>query len=198
MIHALPGMGADHRSFPPPWTELSEFVAHDWIQYSGEITIRDVATTLCERYAIQDGDSLVGASLGGIVACEITNIREIPALYLVGSAIRKQEISSLLRALSPLAKIAPIELIQISAGKLPYELTQMFAGVDAAFIRAMCAAILEWEGISATSTEVFRIHGRNDLVIPLPAQVDLSLDGGHLISMTHAAECVEFIRANRC
>ena len=101
MIHALPGMGADHRSFPEPWTELPAFQAHDWIRYSGQVSIRDVA----------------------------------------GSAV------------------------------------------------------LQWEGLPPTSTKIFRIHGRRDLVIPTPPIVDMLLDGGHLISMTHAAECTAFIRA---
>jgi len=26
MIHALPGMGADHRMYPAPWTRIPEFV----------------------------------------------------------------------------------------------------------------------------------------------------------------------------
>ena len=30
MIHALPGMGADHRMYPEPWSSLPEFAAHDW------------------------------------------------------------------------------------------------------------------------------------------------------------------------
>lgn len=31
-------------------------------------------------------------------------------------------------------------------------------------------------------------------VIPPPADVDLLLDAGHLIAMTHAAECAAFLR----
>lgn len=71
-----------------------------------------------------------------------------------------------------------------------------FAGADTSFIRAMCAAIFKWEGLGQTTTQVLRIHGKHDLVIPPPSAVDLLLDGGHLISMTRAAECVDFIRAN--
>jgi len=29
MIHALPGMGADHRMYPAPWPDLFGFIAHD-------------------------------------------------------------------------------------------------------------------------------------------------------------------------
>ncbi|MBL0226593.1 MAG: hypothetical protein IPQ16_13780 [Geobacteraceae bacterium] len=157
----------------------------------------DVACSMCESCQIKDGDDLIGASLGGMVACEITRIRKIPRLYLIGSAIQKEEISTLLTLLHPLAKIAPIDWLRISAGKIPTELAQMFCSAEPLFIRAMCAAVFKWDGLVPSTTKVFRLHGKNDLVIPPPQTVDLLIDGGHLISMTHAAECIEFIMANQ-
>jgi hypothetical protein len=193
MIHALPGMGADHRMFPEPWAQLPDFVAHDWPRYNGETTLSDVARSLCDKYAIQDEDSLIGASLGGMVACEITKIRKIKTLYLIGSATNKEEVNSILIALRSLAEITPFDWLKLSAGKIPSDLAQMFSEVDAAFLRAMCRAIFSWDGLTSSHVRRFRIHGRHDLVIPLPHSVDLILGGGHLISMTHAKDCVAFI-----
>jgi len=195
MIHALPGMGADKRMFPAPWPELPDFAAHDWIRHSGEKTLAEVARSMCAACDIRDGDTLIGASLGGMVACEITKIRTIPTLYLAGSATRKEEVSALLTALHPLAQVAPIDWLRLLAGKIPLEAARMFSGVEASFVRAMCEAIFQWEGLDATETKVFRIHGANDHVIPPPARADLLLDGGHLISITHASKCVEFIQS---
>jgi pimeloyl-ACP methyl ester carboxylesterase len=193
MIHAFPGMGADRRMYPSPWNTLPSFVVHDWPCYDGELSIADVAKKLAELYEIRDGDSLVGASLGGIVACEIAKIRKIKTLYLIGSAKSKNEVNLFLSILHPLADIAPISWIQFSAGKIPSDLTQMFADVDASFIRAMCSAIFEWDGFDSSNTQVFRVHGLHDFIIPPPQKVDLLVDGGHLISMTHAKECVTAI-----
>ena len=148
---------------------------------------------MCDLYTINDGDVLIGASLGGMVACEITKIRNISRLYLIGSAVRKEEISTLLSALHPLAQIAPLDWLRILAGKLPMELAQMFASAEPAFVRAMCVAIFNWEGLGPSTTKVIRLHGRHDFVIPPPQTVDLLIDGGHLISMSHAAECAAFI-----
>jgi len=197
MIHALPGMGADHRMYPPPWTSIPNFVAHDWVHYSGEQSLSEIAHSMCDSCHINDGDVLIGASLGGMVACEITRIRKISSLYLIGSAIRKEEISSLLTLLHPLAQIAPIDWLRISASAIPTELAQMFSKAEPAFIRAMCAAIFTWDGLAPHAANVLRIHGKHDLVIPPQQPIDLLLDGGHLISMTHAAECVEFIMAKQ-
>jgi pimeloyl-ACP methyl ester carboxylesterase len=197
MIHALPGMGANQRMYPYPWTAVDDFVAHDWVPYSGERTLAEVALSMCEAVHIQDGDSLIGSSLGGMVACEITKIRRIPKLYLIGSAVQREEISSLLAVLYPLAKIAPLDWMRFSASKVPGELAQMFAEADASFIKAMCAAIFTWDGLGKSPSSVFRIHGKRDLVIPPPSVADLFIDGGHLISISHARECVAFIKANQ-
>ena len=149
---------------------------------------------MCDACGIQDGDTLVGSSLGGMVACEITKLRKIPSLYLIGSAIRKEEVSGLLAALHPLARVAPIDWVRLSAGKIPAEFAQMFAGIEASFVRAMCAAAFKWEGLGVSKTRVFRLHGRFDLVIPPPPKADLLVNGGHLISISHAEQCVGFIK----
>jgi pimeloyl-ACP methyl ester carboxylesterase len=196
-LHALPGMGADRRMYPEPWPRVPGFKAHDWIRHAGEKSLAEVAASMAEACGIQDGDVLVGASLGGMVACEITKIRKIPVMYLVGSAVRKEEISGLIAALHPLAQIAPIDWLRFSAGKVPLELAQMFSGIETSFIRAMCAAIFQWEGLGDSDTRVIRLHGSHDLVIPPPAHADLLLKGGHLISITHARECAEFLAAHR-
>jgi len=70
----------------------------------------------------------------------------------------------------------------------------MFTGVDSSFVRAMCGAIFSWEGLGDTQTKVVRVHGRSDLVIPCPKHVDLLVNGGHLIAMSHAQECADFIQ----
>ncbi|MBI5381192.1 MAG: alpha/beta fold hydrolase [Opitutae bacterium] len=195
MIHALPGMGADHRMFPAPWTTLPDFMAHDWPRHRGESSLAEVARTIIDAYSIQDGDSLIGASLGGMVACEIAKLRRLRTLILIGSATHKAEINPLLACLHPLANVAPFDWLRFSASKIPAELAQMFAGAEQSFIRAMCAAIFQWEGLGKTPVQCLRIHGRYDLVIPPPAQADLLLNAGHLPSITHTRECVAFTAA---
>jgi pimeloyl-ACP methyl ester carboxylesterase len=194
MIHAFPGMGADQRMFPAPWRQLPDLVIHDWQPYSGELSIPQLAATIVRTRGIRDGDILIGSSLGGMVAGEITKLLAIPELYLVGSAVGKQELHGLLTVMLPLAQVAPIDWLRFSAGQLPHDLMQMFADADTAFIRSMCKAITHWDGLRATQTEIWRLHGSRDLLILPPPRVDLLLEGGHLIAMTHAEECVSFIR----
>jgi pimeloyl-ACP methyl ester carboxylesterase len=195
MIHALPGMGADHRVFPSPWNTIPGIVLHDWPRYRGEKTLAEVAKSVCNEFGIRDGDSLVGVSLGGMVACEITKLVQMRSLFLVASATNKTEMNDVLATLHPLAEVAPIAAIQFLAGKTRHELAVMFQQSDPEFVRAMCRAVFAWDGFGTDSVACFRIHGRHDLVIPPPRKTDLLLDGGHLISMTHAQQCVEFVAA---
>jgi hypothetical protein len=90
----------------------------------------------------------------------------------------------------------PIESMKAAAAKIHNDLFQMFSASEASFIRATSDAIFRWEGLGATTTQVHRIHGAHDWVIPLPEKVDRVLDGGHLIAMTHAKECVEYVMKN--
>lgn len=197
MIHVLPGMGADHRMYAAPaWQSLPSTRFHDWPVHRGESTIKAMAERVIAESGISDGDKVIGSSLGGIIGCEIANILSLKALVLIGSAKTKEEISSLLTLLHPLARLAPIEFIQTAAGKYPSELTLMFKQSQASFIRAMCAAIFDWQGLNENRIKPLRIHGTHDRAIPKPAHVDLVLDGGHLIAMTHAEACVGFIHAN--
>jgi len=193
MIHVLPGMGADHRMYPGPWRQLPGAVFLDWPQDAATASIGALAHQVIERAGIADGDTLIGSSLGGIVACEIARFRRIDHLFLVGSARRKEEVSALLRLLLPVVDLAPLPFLQRAVGKLPTELGAMFAASDPAFIRGMCRAIFAWNGLPEGLTSLHRIHGRADLVIPPPPQVDRLLGGGHLIAMTHASECVQFV-----
>jgi pimeloyl-ACP methyl ester carboxylesterase len=196
MIYALPGMGADNSMYGAAWRSLPSSKFLDWPAHKGEDSIAAIALRVANEAAIADGSILIGSSLGGIVSCEIAKIRKLRGLVLVGSAIDTNEISLLLRLIHPCVNLAPMEFIQAASGKLPGEITQMFGRSQASFIRAMCNAIFDWPGLDASSVRPLRIHGRYDRVIPLPDKIDLVLEGGHLVGMSHPEDCVAFFRAN--
>jgi len=188
-------MGADHTMFRDDWLSLPDCVFLDWPPYRGETSLSAIAARMVREAGIPDGSVVVGHSLGGMVSCEIARLRNLKELVLIGSARRKEEISRLLAALHPLAAFTPFELTQNIAQKLPGDLFKMFARSDADFIRATCKAIFEWDGLDESRITPKRIHGRGDQVIPLPLEADLILEGGHMIPLTHARECVAFVRS---
>lgn len=188
-------MGADGRMFPSPWASLPGFTAHDWSAHAHTRSIPELAVSVCGRAAIRDGDFLVGASLGGMVAMEITRLRHIPAVFLIGSAVHPAEIRSLPADLHPLIEAVPLGLAQRGAAFFPGELMQMFAASDPNFIRGMCRAIFHWRGAPTNTTRIYRIHGHGDRLIAPHTRVDLLLAGRHALALSHASECVRFVGA---
>lgn len=195
MIYVLPGMGADGGMYSGAWRALPACTFVEWPIYAGEDSIEGIAKRIAREAKIADGSILVGSSLGGIVACEIAKLRNLRHLFLVGSAKNREEISGFLAAIHPFVDLLPMKFIQAAVGKIPNEAVQMFSRSQAEFIRAMCRAIFEWPGLDDGILKPIRIHGRHDHIIPVPRDVQKVVDGGHLIAMTHAQECVEFIRS---
>ena len=190
MIYLLPGMGATSAMYDGPWLALDSAKAIDWPAYNGETTLSQVADRIISEHGIQPQDSLVGSSLGGLVGLEIHAKLSLRRIALISGAISPEEINPLLRSLAPLAEITPMRLIQHLAGKSAHKLSAMFAEVDARFIRAMCMAVSRWRGYDGCMDAVFRIHGDRDHVIRCPKNARVISGGGHLITMTHASDCI--------
>ena len=175
------------------WREIENAVFVDWPEYEGEESLEAVALRLIELYEIRAEDVIVGTSLGGMVGCEIARLLKMERIFLIGSARHPDEVRALLKYLSGLSKISPIELVQVFCGKYNVLLLEMFKDSNPQFIRVMSRAIFKWEGLDPTACEVVRLHGRKDKVIPIPEETHLVLDGGHLIVMTHGKESVDYL-----
>ena len=191
---ALPGMGADEAMYPESWDRIPGLVRCAWRPLGNDRSLGDIAETMIRHYGITAEDLIVGSSLGGMVGCEIAARLGVSDLVLVGSAVSREEIHPLAAWLHPLAQHAPIDWLRFSAASMPGEVAQMFGRSEPAFIRGMCRAVFEWKGYApGPATRLHRIHGCHDLLIPAPAKADLFVDGGHVISMTHAEACVTFV-----
>lgn len=193
--YLLPGMGASSEMYDSLKRELALKVHFlNWPGYRNEATYREIAERIVEENGINDGDIIGGSSLGGMVALEIATIVNVGAVILIGSAIGKNEINKLIACLSPLASITPISLVKKLAGKNKNIVSQMFSTSDPDFIRSMCMYISSWPGYSGSADKVFRIHGDKDHIIECPSsRCEIVKNAGHLIAMTHAKECSEFI-----
>lgn len=193
MIYILPGMGANSKMYDATWHGMPSWTCIDWPQYQGETSLSEIAQRLIDLYNITSEDEVWGSSLGGMVACEIAQYLGCRRVVLLGSATHPDEVRTVLNYFSSLVDITPIRLVQKLAGKSNESLLEMFAGADARFIKAMCKAIFQWQGLQNEEIKVVRIHGSKDLVIPCPRLVDLKFDAGHLIAMSHSCECIDYL-----
>jgi len=191
----LPGMGADGGMYSGPWRTIPESVFLNWPDYRGETDLHEVAQRVVEENGIADGATLIGSSLGGMIACEITRLIRPRKLILVGGVRHPQEINALLQIFHPLADLTPFEFLRRVSGSVPGDLAHMFQEVDPDFVRAMCLAVFRWNGLDRNADRPARIHGGRDLVVPLPDDVDKVLPAaGHLIAVTHGQECVDWLQ----
>ncbi|MDB6004832.1 MAG: hypothetical protein JWR15_1819 [Prosthecobacter sp.] len=211
-IYLIPGLGADHRNYPAPWKELPHCTFLDWPEYHGKASMPDVARFMAEAWKLPPHAILVGTSFGGMLACEMAKFLPVHAVVLIASTTTRENFTTtakmkrLLRfvwlrlAQWVLRCVQP--LLEKIWGRAPTPVTRavldsihMFTVCQPGFYRNMFHAVSTWEGLTGTTTRLISIHGRQDELILPPPQADLLLDGGHLIVMTHARECVNFIQS---
>jgi pimeloyl-ACP methyl ester carboxylesterase len=193
--YILPGMGASSEMYDAVKRELS-FNAHflNWPKYRNEVSYGEVADRIIAENQINEDDIISGSSLGGMIALEVATILNVKAVVLMGSALNRNEINKLLSIISPLASITPFSFIQALSGRNEQIVSQMFAASDTEFIRSMCKYIPSWPGYGGPNDKVFRIHGQKDHIINCPRfNCEVIKDAGHLLAITHANECAEFL-----
>lgn len=195
----LPGMGATAAMYNALRRRLDfPIECIDWPAYRGERSYAEVARRIVEEHDIRDGDVVGGSSLGGMVALEMAGIVRPAGCVLLGSAVHASEVRTLLSILAPLAAVAPVELVQTLAGSRTDLVSAMFSEADTSFIRAMSAYLPRWQGTQGRTDTLFRLHGRQDPVIPCPAAGATVIEGaGHVVAMTHPAETAAFLREVR-
>lgn len=193
MFYLLPGMGANTSMYNGAWRNLHNVVFLDWPRHQGDTALSDVATRLIQEHGITANDWIGGSSLGGMVAIEIYKQLNNPVVVLLGSAMNRDEIQPLLRTLSPLASATPIKFIQSLTKNSGNSVIEMFQNSDPDFIKAMCAAIMRWDGFTGDRKMILRIHGEKDIVIKCPKDAEIIKSAGHLVAMTHSDECVRII-----
>jgi hypothetical protein len=199
--YILPGMGADATMYGPAFRTLKNVQYLDWPIYDNEKSIKDISLRIINEYNIRASDIVGGSSLGGIVSAEIAKNVEVQKIILIGSTLTPDHISPILKKLSVLSEIAPINLIKAFVGKAGVigknHLLKVFGNVDSAFIKAMCKAVFEWSGNLQPQCDYSHIHGARDIVIyPPKTGATIIDDGGHLIPISHEEEVAEFIQVN--
>lgn len=210
-IFLIPGLGADQRNYPAPWTELPGSTRLAWPEYHGRASMPEVARFMAETWRIPAGAILVGSSFGGVLACEISKFLPVHALVLIASSTDGKDFTATAR-MKWLTRMLPLRLAQwilrcsgplqelvwgraaSPVARAVLDSIQMFGTCQATFYRDMFQAIETWEGLEASQTRLVRIHGVLDKLVLRSARADLLLKGGHMIAVTHAQECVALLR----
>ena len=201
-VYFISGLAADSRVFK--YVQLSEeheIVHLDWIQPVIDETLSEYAMRLAEKIDSSESFALVGLSMGGMIAAEISQKYKPVNTILISSIPCSLHLPVYFKWAGKwkLHKVVPASFFKISSlvkrtftnetredKKL---LRQIIRESDSRFVKWAMGAIITWKQ-EQTPCSYIHIHGTNDELLPAKytQPTHLIKKGGHLLVMTRAEE----------
>jgi pimeloyl-ACP methyl ester carboxylesterase len=203
-VYLLPGQGADYRLFSKLQIDSSRFdTIH--IKYPEPVkkeTMKQFAQRLIQQIDTCGEFYLIGTSLGGMLACEISEIKEPKGLILISSAKNKEELPFRYRfqkfipvyrtisgntLLWGAKKLQPLVEPDSKNNKEIFE--SMLEKKSAHYMKWTIHMICTWDK-SSPPRNCLHIHGEKDKTIPIrrvknPVLIE---NGSHMITLTRGEE----------
>lgn len=211
-IYCIPGLGADEGVFKNLDLSFAKPVFIPWLQPLHHEPLSKYAARLQQEFIGEPHPIILGLSLGGMIATEISISTPSAKTIIISSAKTTDEIPyywKFFRYL-PVYKILPQWSIKKSSGIQYYFLGATSAStkryVDEAiknanteFYRWAVGAIISWQN-KTVPLNVTHIHGLGDKILPLKyVKPDITVNnGGHLMIMEKALEISTLIKQVCC
>jgi pimeloyl-ACP methyl ester carboxylesterase len=201
-VYFISGLAADKRVFKNILVPSHcEMVHLDWIPPVNKETLTAYSLRLAKKIDTEEPFSLVGLSMGGMIAAEIARHYRPAQVILISSVPSSEQLPVYFKwaAMVKLHKLVPVSLgksasimkrLFTAETKEDKEiLKQVIRESDEEFIRWSVNAILNWKTIELPSSYI-HIHGTRDEVLPLRfVQPTHTIPkGGHLMIMNRAEE----------
>ena len=200
-VYAIGGLGADKRVFKNLVLD-SPITFLKWTEPKGCRSLMDYATKLKLQIKENEKIILIGVSFGGMVALEIAKQIKVTKIILISSV---SNASQLPRFQVLLGRLGLLDVLPNSVIKPPYFVFNYFFGArdkallkqivddtDPAFVRWALTQITQWR-FSGNTSEVVRIHGTHDRIIPLKGHAIEIKNGGHFMIVDRAKEVAKVI-----
>jgi pimeloyl-ACP methyl ester carboxylesterase len=180
-VYLIPGLGSDKRMYKSLLEVLPNAKVIEFIRpYYGE-TLEEYAQRMALGIDNSVPFSLVGTSLGGMIAVEISKILQPEKIVLIASAKSRNELPLFLRSLSvvKLHKLfrAPIvtktkerkikRIVSDSNAELKTLLLEMNKDADPLFIEWAGDAVIHWKGEANYRKDIIHFHGTKDGLFPI-------------------------------
>ena len=178
-VYLIPGLGADSRMFKYQDNLGENFIPMDWIPHERSDTMASYAKRFSEQIDTSEPFSILGVSMGGILAIELNKILKPEKVVLISSIKNKYErpwTSKVAKALNLYPLISGFAFKAIAYwtvsvfGLMIKEHSDLFKVMlkeaDSSFMRWALIQVIVWD-----STEEFdnvvHIHGDKDVVFPM-------------------------------
>lgn len=208
-VYFISGLAADKRVFKnilvPPHCEM---VHLDWIPPVNKETLTAYSLRLAKKIDTEEPFSLVGLSMGGMIAAEIARHYRPVRIILISSVPSSEQLPVYFKWLGKINahRVIPVSVMKSAAitkrlftaeskeDKLI--LKQVIRESNSHFIRWSVNAILKWKtNTIELPSSYIHIHGTRDEVLPIRfVQPTHTIPkGGHLMVMNRASEINEIL-----
>jgi pimeloyl-ACP methyl ester carboxylesterase len=203
VVYLIPGQGADERLFKNIVLDSVFEVRH--VRYftpEKNWTMKDFAHELAKQIDTTRSFSIVGVSLGGMLATEMTDFLHPEKVILISSAKTRYEFPFRYRFQKdfPLYKIVPAKvekagarilqpIVEPDRSKDVETFKSMLEDKDPLFLKRTIKMILEWNRV-AYDPKIIHIHGEIDHTIPIRnVSCDYRVENGsHMMVLTRGPQ----------
>lgn len=208
-LYLIPGMGTDHRVFNAYEFDRSLVnpICIKWIDHKPAKDLADYAESLVDQIDLTKPFVLLGVSMGGMIAMEISRRHQPLGVILISSAMSPAELPNKyqLGRFLPLYKGLTNPLLTfIAKQKHLYKdinkeaikslYMEMLRDAGADFLTWQIQSVIHWnlQKVDSHSFKLFRVHGSKDNVIPIKnVQTDIDLrieNGSHKLVVNYVSE----------
>jgi len=209
----IPGLGYNSRIFEHLNLSTFDIEYLNWIEPQEGEKIHDYAQRLFSKIKKNaQGITLIGHSLGGIVAQEIASTHQIEKVILISSIKSRKELPLSFKMVSPLnlhklftkeISIKTIKLWGKNHGFISNQDKDLFISMveqqTNSYLQWALKELSLWHSPNISSrTELFQIHGTHDKTFPISLihQIDFTIkNGSHIFVYKQADKVSEIIKS---
>lgn len=195
-FYLIGGLGADKRVFKNLIIQYETHFIH-WITPLERESLKDYVSRLSSPIEFDENYGFIGVSFGGIIAIEMAKILKPKLVILISSVQTSDQLPKIQIILgrTGILSLFPQSLFRIPNSILNFIfgakdkalLHQIVADTNPSFIKWALISLVNWRNdIKCPNT--IRIHGTNDLLIPLKGEAIKIEKGGHFMVVDKAEE----------
>ena len=201
-IYLIPGLGADGRMYGPQMKVLQNATILEHQKPLKGETLVAYAQRLSAQIDTSEPFILIGTSLGGIIAMEISKIIHPEKVILISSVKHRGEIPGWIRSMKHLrlhhllsgrnfirlSNSNGKRLITVRYTKVARLLLDMHHDADPEFVEWAINAVVHWSGSADHRPDVIHLHGTSDRLFPY-ANIKGAIPirgGSHVMGLTQS------------
>lgn len=202
-IYLIPGQGADERLFSELKLDNCELNVLKFLVPGKDELLPEYAKRMSEQIDTAQSFSIVGVSLGGMIAVEMSKFLPAEKIVIISSAKGREELPVRYRMMKyvPLYKMFPGVLLKRMANiarpivepeskaKTPV-FKAMIDAKDPQFMQRSIHMIVNWDNKQAPANLV-HIHGTKDKTLPIRYIDNKAIKvkgGGHMVTLVRSGE----------